>query len=94
MGAYSARVAQLVEHFHGKEGVVGSSPIPGFEALVWARQGNERGSVKLRRNAFSCHTSNVCYLGKKKVETIGAGKATSSFRLYAGKIEWLEVSAP
>ena len=33
-GRYSeeqpARIAQLVEHFHGKEGVVGSSPTPGF----------------------------------------------------------------
>jgi hypothetical protein len=28
--AKSARIAQLVEHLHGKEGVVGSSPIPGF----------------------------------------------------------------
>src|SRR5207244_4654550 len=25
-----ARIAQLVEHFHGKEGVAGSSPAPGF----------------------------------------------------------------
>ncbi len=25
-----ARIAQLVEHFHGKEGVTGSSPVPGF----------------------------------------------------------------
>ena len=29
-GASPARIAQLVEHFHGKEGVVGSSPTPGL----------------------------------------------------------------
>ena len=28
-----ARVAQLVEHLHGKEGVRGSSPLPGFGGL-------------------------------------------------------------
>jgi hypothetical protein len=26
----NALLAQLVEHFHGKEGVIGSSPIEGF----------------------------------------------------------------
>ena len=28
--ASSAQLAQLVEHFHGKEGVIGSSPMLGF----------------------------------------------------------------
>ena len=28
-GKLSADVAQLVEHFHGKEGVTGSSPVIG-----------------------------------------------------------------
>ena len=28
--ACTALLAQLVEHFHGKEGVIGSSPIEGF----------------------------------------------------------------
>jgi hypothetical protein len=27
---WPARIAQSVEHFHGKEGVVGSSPTPGL----------------------------------------------------------------
>ena len=27
---WSARIAQLVEHFHGKEGVTSSSLVPGF----------------------------------------------------------------
>jgi hypothetical protein len=30
-----ALLAQLVEHFHGKEGVIGSSPIEGFSAIRW-----------------------------------------------------------
>lgn len=29
----SALLAQLVEHFHGKEGVVGSSPTEGFRRI-------------------------------------------------------------
>jgi hypothetical protein len=29
-----ALLAQLVEHFHGKEGVIGSSPIEGLSAGV------------------------------------------------------------
>ena len=29
-----ARIAQLVEHLHGKEGVVGSSPTPGFSRAL------------------------------------------------------------
>jgi predicted component of type VI protein secretion system len=34
----------LVEHFHGKEGVVGSSPTPGFvEALLIVRSGLDAG---------------------------------------------------
>ena len=30
---YIARVAQSVEHVLGKDGVVGSSPIPGFDEI-------------------------------------------------------------
>ncbi len=30
----SARIAQLVEHFHGKEGVTSSSLVPGFRSLL------------------------------------------------------------
>jgi hypothetical protein len=33
LGPRTALLAQLVEHFHGKEGVVGSSPTPGFTRL-------------------------------------------------------------
>jgi hypothetical protein len=29
-----ALLAQLVEHFHGKEGVIGSSPIEGFTTVL------------------------------------------------------------
>ena len=32
----NALLAQLVEHFHGKEGVVGSSPTEGFPCNSWA----------------------------------------------------------
>ena len=40
-----ARIAQLVEHFHGKEGVAGSSPAPGsLDAAVVIREGAGAGS--------------------------------------------------
>lgn len=34
-----ALLAQLVEHFHGKEGVIGSSPIEGFPRTLGVRRG-------------------------------------------------------
>ena len=50
----SARIAQLVEHFHGKEGVVGSSPIPGFARLFGAVLGQREGD--LLQAAFAAKT--------------------------------------
>ena len=38
-----ARIAQLVEHFHGKEGVVGSSPTPGSVADASVLIRDQRG---------------------------------------------------
>ena len=43
-----ARIAQLVEHFHGKEGVAGSSPAPGSFILVANRTPNSAGRVRAR----------------------------------------------
>jgi hypothetical protein len=34
-GGRHALLAQLVEHFHGKEGVNGSSPLEGFAFSAW-----------------------------------------------------------
>ncbi len=36
----AALLAQLVEHFHGKEGVIGSSPMEGSRAVLRARRGH------------------------------------------------------
>ena len=44
----SARIAQLVEHFHGKEGVAGSSPAPGSFILVADRTPRSRGRGRTR----------------------------------------------
>ena len=43
----SALLAQLVEHFHGKEGVVGSSPTEGFPCNSWGfwHRGDGRSRV-------------------------------------------------
>ena len=46
-----ALLAQLVEHFHGKEGVIGSSPIEGFgKSLVFT--GRSYCVAKLGRRHF------------------------------------------
>ena len=44
--AFAALLAQLVEHFHGKEGVIGSSPMEGLQGR--AVHGPEARSVGLR----------------------------------------------
>jgi hypothetical protein len=45
----SARIAQLVEHFHGKEGVTSSSLVPGFlevlDLQVFLLQGHRRAQL-------------------------------------------------
>ena len=38
-----ARIAQSVEHFHGKEGVVGSSPTEGFPRICRGNGGGGGG---------------------------------------------------
>ena len=43
-----ARIAQLVEHFHGKEGVAGSSPAPGSFILVANRTPTSAGRGRAR----------------------------------------------
>ena len=35
--AQNARVAQSVEHIHGKDGVTGSNPVPGSQ-FVWQKR--------------------------------------------------------
>jgi hypothetical protein len=58
----SARIAQLVEHFHGKEGVAGSSPAPGSFTLVATRTHTRRGRGRTRRIALLATTALLAVL--------------------------------
>src|SRR5680860_1751115 len=57
-----ASIAQLVEHFHGKEGVTGSSPVGGSigaASLSWSEQRNHNPRV---RGSSPC-AATTCILG-------------------------------
>jgi hypothetical protein len=69
-----AQLAQLVEHFHGKEGVAGSSPALGFRFCAWVglarvRNGYVLAAAGLPDRPFRGNVRLLCEL----VEDVSVG---------------------
>ncbi len=67
-----ALLAQLVEHFHGKEGVTGSSPVEGLTAIAY---NDGRSSVSDRLRLGGSFNHGDTYLRPSLVRTVERSEA-------------------
>ena len=82
-----ARIAQLVEHLHGKEGVVGSSPTPGFS---WSEPRRPRKGTAMEKSG-SQKSKSPSAADRREDQGVWA---TGAARCSAGCAPWSRKPTP